>query len=149
MPVLWKSRMGFRLSARPLSCPVQSRRLFRSTGIRTCSNQENGGDPVEPTSYPKVKPSFFKVYSGPGYPIDPKKEEARMFSRMMEFTCTMILPQLYNIKWNSLVCAHRGLHIVELPGMDAHIACITFAATNPSIHYQIVNAKCATKPKTP
>lgn len=96
-----------------------------------------------------MKPSFFKVYTGPGYPIDPKREEARMFFGMAEFTCAMIRPRRYNIKWNSLVCAHRGLHIVELPAMDAQVACMTFAATNPSIHYQIVNAKCETKPKTP
>lgn len=38
-----------------------------------------------------MKATWTKVYSGPGYPIDPQREERRMFETMA-YKCIMVWP---------------------------------------------------------
>lgn len=44
-----------------------------------------------------MNPKWTKVYSGPGYPIDPKKEQQRFYENLDQYQCVLVNPPVFEL----------------------------------------------------
>lgn len=51
-----------------------------------------------------MKATWTKVYSGPGYPIDPQLEERRLVAAMPQYSCVIVGPSPETTLYAEAVC---------------------------------------------
>lgn len=57
-----------------------------------------------------MKASWTKVYSGPGYPIDPMLEERRLVAAMPQYSCVIVGPSPETTLYAEVVCIRLALN---------------------------------------